>query len=135
MQEPSHRIESDDASGELGELRQEWLRLLPRATVENWRDPGGTDETVADLFAGLIADLDLATSSLATPQFALDFVRRRIARKFSSRYSPGEIGIELERRYERAAQALIDDPELDEFSAVLQRLRERVTRLRERLEG
>ena len=90
---------------------------------------------MADLFAGLIAELDLASSPNATPQFALDFVRRRIAHKLSRRYSPREIGTELERRYERAAQALMDDPELGHFGAVLQRVRERVTQLRERLEG
>jgi len=135
VQEPSDRVTADEASDELSQLRRDWLRLLPRITPDNWRDSAGGKETVADLFAGLIAELDLASSPNATPQFALEFVRRRIAHKLSRRYSPREIGTELERRYERTAQALMDDPETGHFGVVLQRVRERVTRLRERLEG
>jgi hypothetical protein len=119
----------------LGELREEWTRLLALAGAEKWSLLAEDGTTVAELFAGLMADLEVASSR--TPRFAIDFIRKRFAKKLSARYSAGDISAELQRRYDITVLAVISEDGrgvLLDTEEMVERMQERLSRLRSVLE-
>ena len=107
-------------------LQKDACECLPRAHSGRlaWRR-SSTSPTVGELIGLLLMDLDLLGSQRGSgwgspPEYATEFMNKRLARRLANRYRGRDLVAEFDRRF---AAAIRPDSDGEEVAPVLARMR------------